>query len=284
MSGQRIPASSAPFPVVSLKIKNSGEVVRCTGSFVSSNTLITAAHCFDPVALACRNNHGCHRDLAKNLISFQSSYPSFLSINEKSLSSDFKILLHPSYKSLNDTGIDGYDKTNEDVALVIFPKENFSQSYIRVSEQKPSKGTRIWTYGAGMTAVKLFNNPETGEAYNIEEHAGILNKKTSEISEEPTNGLLQLQAQLVGKKVNSHLYELEISRGLQVLSADSGEPRISKRKISGMGRNFTFSFFPTKKSSENMEVSGKSVFTSLTTDSQKAFLNSARAFGGEVNF
>lgn len=285
LNGQRIPASTATatYPVVSLKIKNSGEVVRCTGTFVSKNTVITAAHCFDPVTSACNKIKNCRRLEESHAFLITNTKHTSLLINDLRYSDDFRVLLHPDYRSVHSIGYENYDKTNEDVALIVLPELPVRQTYVRVSQAPPRRGDALWTYGSGMTQVKLFNNPDTGEAYNIEENAGALQKRQSKLATSPSQGLLELQSVLIGRRVDNHLYDLTVKEGLQVLSADSGGPLIHDKKITGIIRNFAFAFFPHEKKNA-MEISGRSIFTSLTTANQQRFLKSAEKHGGKVSF
>lgn len=288
LNGKRVYKKSQRHPVVALKIRSSNEITRCTGSFVSNNTIITAAHCFDPTASICGPDSHCKKNKGYNSLHLFKQGKTTLWIDNKPVNASYTVLRHPEYRSTQEIGYENYDVSNNDLSLIILSSTDTPRSFVRIAEHIPRKTLSAWTYGAGMTKAKLYNNPVTGEAYNIEENVGPMKKQKTFLKlTQPSTGLIEVQSELVGHHTENYTYNLSVKKGTQVLSADSGGPLIYQNQLIGIVRNFAFSFSSEQRSPQSVNtpfpVSGKSIFTYLGSPSHRSFFNLAKRFGGKVH-
>jgi len=230
--------------------------VVCSGSFISGNKLITAAHCFDHlVSLNCLEDTSCS---AQKLF-----------INNKI--HKFQVSLHPNYRPKRSMA-SYQSSSNFDLAVLELANINTS-NYFDVFTGQLDKSKPLEFFGYGMQSLKMKNVGD--RAYYQEQGRGRLTKGRVASSVQSRGVLVSSQSHVLLDQNNKSI-KPKIS---QVLRSDSGGPLIMDRKIVGVIRNYQISdaLYEASASSQpelvNKSLKIQSTFTILSHESTKQFLS-----------
>ncbi len=148
VGGRLISDSEQPSVVQISVYTENDDIGSCTATQISSNTILTAAHCV------------YHEEYLKNGDVYQ-----IYNINSKVVAFANKhVFIHPEYSKLSDR-----EKSKHDLAIVYFPDANF-KNISPISFQLPHKDSKLTLVGYGKTDIYFFSDTAKKEGPNFLEH------------------------------------------------------------------------------------------------------------------
>ncbi len=258
LGGVKVDNISTQKKVIMFDTRMNDISIVCSGSFISKNKLITAAHCFDHLKqLDCLGPNQCGEQK--------------IIINSKE--HKFKVSLHPNYQSKKRSIASYQTSSNFDIAVLELSNVNV-KDYFKISESNLNSNKPLKFYGYGMTELRKLGSDQ--QTYYQEQGRGQL---LQGIVERPKykNGLIVNALSSV--ILDNDNKAVGTSSG-HVLRSDSGGPLLMDDEIVGIVRNYQISDIVSEAAKEpRFDVIGKaltiqSTFTTLSHSSTQKFLKS----------
>ncbi len=229
LGGSYVNSETTKYKVVLFDVRVGHSSIVCTGSFISSQKLITAAHCLENLNNKCTH---CKPYILINNIKVQ-----------------FNANIHPNYKSKSTT--DNYsDESNYDIAIIKLLNFKAKLHFdIQTELQQKTNFKNLNYYGYGMSQLKKEKNKDL--IFYHESRRGTL-KKGLILNGLAKKGLIKKENSLLTMSPKKHI---ELAKGSQVLRSDSGGPLIHDNRIIGIIRNYEIIDSVSEKQVRNISSS-----------------------------
>lgn len=263
--------------VISFDIQKSKELKSCTGTFISSNTILTASHCVTEV-VDCK----LYKVKPKNiLISLNEKKPIKYDVKTTIINQEF--IEPPSeqnkkcHRSLN---------SRYDIALIIL-KKNTSNKSLTVSTgfakaEKDHKKIEYRTIGFGHSIISEIEDFTNKYFRNyIPEVNQVGKKQIGRVELIPNNPMMPHMSEMNEYSYDTKLKQTYNSNFAQIHPGDSGGPLInSKNEIVGINSTYFYhKIFATPDSDIVIGYRIQSVFTPLHREENIRILKSAELYG-----
>jgi len=280
IGGQLLAASEYP-EVVQFKIKRSNSTVNCTGTFISSNTILTAAHCLTEV-IECKPYQVLGKNISLVIDGVLKKSP------VKSILTNSEFLDPPSKQ-------DGkcVRRTNPryDLGLIIF-KNEIQKKSLKVSTQfakaaHKNVSLKYRTIGFGnsiIPEIEIFSKKYFKDYDCIQEN-NRNKKQIGHIRLKVNNEMMPLQSVFTEYIYDSASMTNYKSSYAQLLPGDSGGPLINnKNEIVGINSQFHHKEITTEgKFGKVIGYKTRSYFTPTHRIENIKFLKLAKAYGSNFS-